>query len=172
MQKTINRKSEKGFTLVEALIAVMVFILIGTLAAYLMTANARSVENAANAEAVTIAAEEALSQLIGNAATLPAGGSFEEKGEEISVNGCTPQTCDIVLDPAPDATMLTSPAKGIPYVEGYQPPTGYTVRYYRLWRIDDIDTEYKLRQVSVAVVDKLKTSEALLIQKTQVGVTN
>jgi type II secretory pathway pseudopilin PulG len=172
MNNERNRKSESGFTLVEALVAVAVFILIGVLSAYLMTSNVRSVENNATAEAVTNTAEEALSQLIGSALTMQEGGSFELRGEEIQVGACTPQTCDIILDPAPGATMLTSPAKGIPFVEDYVPPQGYSVRFYRLWRVDEIDAEYKLRQITVAIVPKLKTSEALLIQKTKVGVTN
>ena len=167
-----NGQSEKGFTLVEALVAVAVFIMIGVLAAYLMSANARTVDNIATAESVTSSAEEALSRLIGSAGMLPPGGAFSQDGEGIRITGCTPQTCDIVLDPVPDASRLTSPANGVPYAERYVPPSGYSVKYYRLWRVDDIDSDYKLRQITVAIVNDTKATEALLIQKTQVGITN
>jgi type II secretory pathway pseudopilin PulG len=173
MKMKKNTRSAAGFTLVEALVAVVVFILIGLLATYLLSSNARSVENVETAEAVTNAAEEALTHVTGIVGDLPQGGPFELDRENIQITGCTSQNCDIVLEPAvTDPQLLTSPAKGIPFSPKYEPPTGYTIKFYRMWRVDDVDTDYRLRELTVVIIDDLTKNEPLLVQKTKIAFSN
>jgi prepilin-type N-terminal cleavage/methylation domain-containing protein len=169
MKQVKIKRSERGFSLIEVLFAVVVF----TLVAYALTAMLFSrtlvTERLMASKAAVDSADNALNALTSQPyASLSVGGSFTVIDEgSIGLQSCTEQTCDFIIEPvtAPEE----SPARGVKWQSGYTPPDGARIVYLRRFRIEDVDAELGLRRLTVAVLTDENADKPLIMQSTIVG---
>lgn len=169
IKKTKEQKSEKGFSLVEVLIAIFVAVFIGIAAVALLNARAVGINEKAETKEAETRAEEALSALSAVAPDLSSGGSFEVLSEnKIRLSNCSAANCDYVLYPDVSDTQRTSLAKGYPY--GSTIPTSSQMAFLRRWRVDDVDNSYGLKKITIAILKSETETSPLVIEETVVGV--
>lgn len=162
---------QSGFSLIEVVIAIFVATLIGIAAVSLLKVRAGGIEDTETVQRAENSTEEALSALTATAADLAVGGSFSvDRSGKVDLGNCTAQTCDLVLSTDAIEDQRTSPAKGVPYgqagIRGKEPPL-----FVRRWRVDDIDGNYQLRKITVAVFKDEKSIDPIVIEESTVGVT-
>lgn len=162
-----SSSKQSGFSLMEVLVAIFVALLIGIIAVSLLSARAASVHDNATVQEAETRAEEAISALSAIANELPIGGSFENAGDnEINPLACSAQTCDFVL--LSDTLPRSSSAKGVPY--STELPQGTEKMFLRRWRVDEVDADYKLRKISVAIVKDENDEMPVVLEETIIAV--
>ncbi len=165
--KKSNEHSERGATLLEVVVAIMIGLVIGVTGLYVLNAKVLSVEDVRVSKDAENAAEEALAGLSAVSADLAVGGSFTAINDNVlTLSSCTVETCDYVLEPDIEAARRTSFGKGFPY--GTPVPTGYTAAFLRRWRVEDENPTYRLRKVTVAILKGESDTKPVLIAETTV----
>jgi len=166
MRKRKLRSGQEGVTIVEVLLSALIGMAICVAGLYVLNAKVLSVESSRVTKEAENAGEESLSALSATASVLTVGGSFTAVNDNVlSLSPCTSQTCDYVLQPDIPSASRTSPAKGFPY--GSATPTGYAVAFLRRWRVEDENTSYRLRKITIAVLrDENDTKPSLIAQTT------
>ena len=164
----MKKNTEKGFSLIELLIVVVLLAVVGVFVLSAFSGKARKSEDDARAEAALIGASsalEALSQL--DESQLTSGGTFTlGRDRTIDITGeCTTETCDWLLLPSPNND---SKAKGYPYEPGVNPPLGKTV-LLRRWRVEDVDVSLGLKEITVVVLVDMQSNAPISIKKTRIG---
>lgn len=163
----IKSNEENGFSLIELLIVVVLISVIGLVVLGAFSGKARKSEDDARADAAMTGASsalEALSQL--DESELGDGGSFRLGPDRtIETDQCTLQTCDWLVLPSPNND---SKAKGYPYESGVNPPRTKIV-LLRRWRVDDIDTNLGLKEITVVVLTDIESKSPISIKKTRIG---
>lgn len=169
--KIKNNQASRGFTLLEALIAVFIVTIIGIAALSLLNVRAVGVLDNKDSQEAETRAEEALSGLVAIAQDLEVGGTFQVVADsKIRISGeCTDQTCDYVLIPAVPDYQRTSPAKGYPFTSPI--PDGSQVLFLRRWSIEDTNSDYGLRKITVAVMKNAESDQPMLLEDTVVAIT-
>ena len=169
IKRVKSENQEKGFSLVEVLIAVFVATLIGIGAVALLNARAVGINDKAETKEGETRAEEALSALTAVAPDLNAGGSFQVVSESaISLSACTLETCDYVVYPDATESQRTSLAKGFPY--GSTIPSTSQMTFIRRWRVDEVDSNYGLRKITVAILKSETDTNPIVLEETVVGI--
>jgi prepilin-type N-terminal cleavage/methylation domain-containing protein len=164
----MKKTAEKGFSLIELLIVVVLISVIGLIVLGAFSGKARKSEDDERAKTAMVGASsalEALSQV--DESALGDGGSFAlgpDRTIEI-IGECTPQTCDWLALPSPNNDSI---AKGYPYEPGVNPPATKTV-LLRRWRIDDVDVNLGLKEITVAVLTDIESKSPISIKKTRIG---
>ena len=165
-RKTVKAKQNisAGFSLLEVVVAIFIATLIGLAALSLLNARAVGVLDNQDVQEAETRAEEALSTLTAIAPDLQIGGSFEVIGDNrVKVTGdCDDQSCDYVLFPAAPENLQTSPAKGFPY--STKIPEGSQIMFLRRWRVDETDSEYGLRKITLAVLKTVKSDQPMVLE--------
>lgn len=161
-----NINSMRGSSLIEVVIAIVIGLGIGVTGLYVLNARVVSVDNVRVTKEAENAGEEALSGLSAVASDLAPGGSFTVINDGVlTISSCSVADCDYVLEPDIDATQRTSPAKGFPW--GSAIPNGFRVAFLRRWRVVDVNTNYRLRNVTVALLkDEADTKPSLIVETT------
>lgn len=163
------KNTENGFSLIELLIVVVLISIVAVFVLSAFNGRARKTEDQSRAESALIGASsalEALSQL--DESQLTSGGSFvlgPDRTIQLSRDQCTRETCDWLILPSPNND---SKAKGYPYDPGVNPPLGKTV-LLRRWRIDDVDVNLGLKEITVAVLTDIESRTPISIKKSRVG---
>ena len=169
---------DKGFSLLEVLVAIVVVSLIGLAAVALLKACAAGLEDNATVQEAQTSAEEALSALTAGARSLPEGGSLVDLGDaRIRPSPCDAQFCDFVLTPDLPASERTSPAQGYAYPNNpvcsggtcAMPPAGYQFAFVRRWRVDVVNSDYRLRKITVAILKDESSAQPIVLQETVVA---
>ena len=114
-------------------------------------------------------AEEALSALTAIGPDLPIGGSFGVLDDnKLKISACSDQTCDFVLLPDVPENQRLSFAKGFPYSSAL--PDGSQKFFLRRWRVDEVDGNYNLRKITVAILKDENTNEPVVLEETTIGI--
>lgn len=176
--RRINSR-DNGFSLLEVLVAIVVVSLIGLAALALLNVRAAGLEDNATVQEAQTSAEEALSALTAGARNLPAGGSLVDIGDaRIRTLPCDAQFCDFVLTPDAPEGERTSPARGYPYATNPAcigsacapaPPVGYQFAFVRRWRVDVVNSDYRLRKITVAILKDENSAQPIVLQETVVA---
>lgn len=172
--KTIHQKSAArlslGFSLVEVLLAIVVFGVVGYALANFMLSRATVAERLETAKGASDRLENALHILtVIPYNDLPLGGSFARVDDAtIQPLPCTAQTCDFILDPETSGST-DSLVRGTVWQSGYVAPSGVNVAYVRRWLIEEVDAELKLRRITVAVLADEQSANPLSMVSTIVG---
>ena len=170
---------DSGFSLLEVLVAIVVVSLIGLAAVALLNARAAGLEDNATVREAQTSAEEALSAVTAGARNLPEGGSLVDLGDaRIRTLPCDAQFCDFVLTPDLPASERTSPARGYAYPNNpvcsgracaVVPPSGYQFAFVRRWRVDVVNSDYRLRKITVAILKDESSAQPIVLQETVVA---
>lgn len=161
--------NEKGFSLIELLIAIVIFMFVCYALTVMIFSRSIVADRIAASRSASDEAENALTALAAIPySNLQLGGSFSVVDEgRITNTGCTAQTCDSIYEPTPPGQM-TSPAKGVPYGTSLDANL-YTRKFVRRWKVEQFDAELRLKRVTVAVLDDEDSSAPLVMQSTIVG---
>lgn len=166
------KNKQSGFSLVESIVALMIGIIIVVIASALILTRAKTVENVTATTNAENAAEEALSALTAKVSDLSVSSSFTTISENtIELSSCSATTCDFVLEPDADASQKTSLAGGVPFSVGFNPPTGSHIAFVRRWRVTETNTDYKIRQVGIAVLPSLESTSPIILEKSDVALS-
>ncbi len=169
MKKSNFYFNQTGASLLEVVIAIVIGLAVGITGLYMLNARVLSVEDGRVTNEAENAGEEALSALSGSAPALVSGGSFTAVSDNIlTLSACTTSTCDYVLLPDISSSWRTSPSKGYPY--GSPIPTGYSVAFFRRWRVEDVNPTYNLRKITVAILKDEDDNKPSLIAETTIKI--
>lgn len=159
---------QKGFSLVEVIVAALIAALIGIAAVALLNTRAAAVADGAEFQEAATHTESALSALTADPTAVPSsGGAFERISEtEVELKPCSDSTCDFILDAAAGGTGQTSPAKGFLYSAPL--PADTRKIFLRRWRTDDAGGEYNLKRVTVAVFKSEESTSPIVIEESVV----
>lgn len=176
-RKNSRDTRNKGISLLEVLVAIVVVSLIGLAAVALLNARSTALEDNNTVQEGQASAEEALSALSAAARALPEGGSFNSLGDyNLQLLPCQPESCDLVLTPDAAAHLRTSPARGYPYPPcpggscAPAPPAGHEIAFVRRWRVETVTGDYRLRKIIVAVLKDAQSTQPLVLQEMVVAV--
>lgn len=169
IKRVKSANQNQGFSLVEVLIAIFVAVFIGVAAVSLLNARAVGITEKADTKEAETRAEEALSALSAVAPDLAVGGAFEVVSENtIRLNTCSDTTCDLIVFPDLTDSQRTSLAKGYPY--GSTIPTTSQMTFIRRWRVEDVDSNYGLKKITVAILKSATDTSPIVIEETVVGI--
>lgn len=165
------KRNKNGFTLIELLIVVVIFGIVGSILASFMFSRVNFADRMRANKEASDALQNALTALTTTAYdNLPPGGSFNKIDEgTIEPTGCTPTTCDFVLETPGAMVVRESPAGGVKWKSGYVPPEGAQIAFVRRWKIEEMDNVLRLRRVTVAVLADEQSANPLAMIDTIVG---
>ena len=167
--KKVRLGQEKGFSLLEIVLAIFISLLIAVAALSLLNTSAIGNEDKQLVVEAETRTEEALSALSAVVTDLPEMESFTVLEDNvIRPLNCQPQSCDYVVFPETNESFRTSSAKGIPY--GSPLPEGSEIRFIRRWRIQVVEGNYNLRRITVAVLKSEQDDKPIVLEETIVGV--
>lgn len=163
--------TNKGFSLIEVIIAIAVGVIIVVIASSLLLTRSKTIDNVTTTKAAENVSEDALSVLSSKASGLILLESYSPVDEStISVSECTEKTCDFILEPDASVELKTSPAGGVLFSTNYVPPIGHRVVFLRRWRVNELNTEYSLRRIGVAILINLESTSPISLQETTVAI--
>ena len=164
----MNKTTQKGFTLIEILVAVFLLAIIISAGAALVHMQGNAVNDYTDISAAEDHLEQALSNLTARVSDLEPGQSYKPVSDgEIELLGCNEKNCDYVLLPDAPKSLKTSAAGGVPY--GAKLPDGSAVLFLRRWRVTDINSSYRLHNIGVAILADEKSTEPIISQDTTVS---
>lgn len=177
-----DRRSERGTTLVEAILAAMILLIVVVGAMQFLLVRAAGVEMEERARRANDAGDAALEGLTANlnkmgfAATLGGGSFAVGTDNRVTLGTCSFTWCDkyvvdadgsLIANTGPVATFGVSFAGGTAWSAAV--PTGGRAEFVRRWRIDKIAGQPDLRQITVAVFSSQTSTEPLFMQTTRVA---
>ena len=152
--------------MVEVLIACLIGMVVISITLLIVQARYNSLYEQAVSQDARESAESALSALSAVSGSLTVGGTFDlQSDNKIALTGnCTAAFCDYVFAPdAPDA-QKTSFARGVPF--GTSVPAGSSVKFLRRWKVEEENTNYKLRKITVVVAAGIEDIRPSVAYKT------
>ncbi|HLM60728.1 MAG TPA: type II secretion system protein [Pyrinomonadaceae bacterium] len=163
-------KNHRGFSLIEALLAIVVFGFVAYALVAFMSSRVKLAERLETSKAASDTLENALNKLSAIPYKDLAVGSGFTKVDDATIllQPCTTQTCDYVLDP-PSGAATSSIAGGYSWQSGVVQPAETRFFFVRRWRIEDVSAELKLRRITVAVLTDEQSTEPLAMIETIVG---
>lgn len=171
VRKMLSNSKQKGFSLVEVIVALLVVVMIAVISSALLLSRSKTIENTTTTTIAENVAEDALSVLTAKVKDLPLGQSYQPIDESaVEIFPCTDQNCDYVLEPDAPAEQKTSIAGGVGFTKSYEPPQGYRIAFIRRWRVLDENTDYRLRRVGIAVFPTIQSTQSIVLQETLVAV--
>jgi type II secretory pathway pseudopilin PulG len=179
-----KRQSERGFSLVESVIGLLVLTIVLVVGFRLFSVQVEHIALAQRARRADVKANELMNTLAAfNLSALPDGNPFNDKGpsdninpgEAVSLNSnaCLAQAnCD-QISRSPQATGTASTYTTVGW---NQPkPSNGTIIYYRAWRVTTLDAAKGLRRITLVILpaepDKNPATdriEPLALRKTDV----